>query len=63
MLDSRTAAKVARAHGLSLTDAAALQRLASSEEEAEALAAMFADESQTDPRKLAQSFPRTGGGR
>lgn len=40
-LDSDTAAKVARRHGLTLGDAAALQRLADTPEEADELAAQF----------------------
>jgi pyridoxine 5'-phosphate synthase PdxJ len=63
MIDAKTAAEIAKEHGLTLTDAAALQKLADSKEDAEMLASLFADESETDPRKLAQSFPRTGGGR
>lgn len=41
-LDAKTAGKVAKAHGLTLGDAAALQRLADTEDEATELAAQFA---------------------
>lgn len=57
MITSKEAAEVARKHGLSLTDASALSRLADSTEEADELAAMFADKGD-DPRKLAESVPR-----
>ena len=62
-IDNMRAAKIARSYGLSLADAAALARLADNVQEAEKIARLFADESQTDPRKLAATFPRTGGGR
>ncbi len=47
MITSKEAATVARKHKLSLTDAAALSRLADSPEEAEELAALFTDAPQT----------------
>jgi hypothetical protein len=43
VITSKEAATVAKAHKLSLTDAAALARLADSPEEADELAALFAD--------------------
>ena len=43
MLDSKIAATVARRHGLTLGDAAALSRLADTEDDADELAAQFAE--------------------
>lgn len=52
MLDSKIAAKIAKAAGLTLSDAVALSRLAETAAEAEALASTFAPE---DPhRQLAR---------
>jgi hypothetical protein len=47
-LDSKTAAEVARRHGLSLGDAAALQRLADTADEADDLAAQFSPDNTPD---------------
>jgi hypothetical protein len=59
-LDASTAAAVARRHGLTLGDAAALQRLADTADEADALAAQFADpDAVTD---AAYEAIRTSGG-
>ena len=44
MITSREAAEAAKKYGLSLTDAAAIARLADTPEEADSLAAMFAPE-------------------
>jgi hypothetical protein len=49
-LDSKTAAEVARRHGLTLGDAAALQRLADTADEADDLAAQFSPAA--DPDKI-----------
>jgi hypothetical protein len=48
VITSREAAEVARAHGLTLNDAAALSRLADSTEEAGELAALFAEQTPPD---------------
>lgn len=50
-ISSQDAAAVARRHGLGLGDAAALQRLADTPDEAEDLAAQFAPD--PDPRDMA----------
>jgi hypothetical protein len=59
MIDSKTAARIAREHGLSLSDAVALAKLAEDEREAEELAELFRrDEEQEDPAKLAARVRR-----
>jgi hypothetical protein len=58
MLDPKTAATVARRHRLSLGDAAALSRLADTEEDAEELAAQFAPP--VDTESLADEVARRG---
>ena len=58
-LDAKTAAKVAQAHGLGLGDAAALARLADTEDDAAELAAQFAVKpALPDPEELAKHSPR-----
>jgi hypothetical protein len=52
-IDSKTAADVARRHGLTLSDANALRSLADSERAADELAFAFAHPEETDPHKLA----------
>lgn len=56
MVTSRKAAEIAQRHGLSLSDAAALSRLAEDDDECEELAALFADKD--DPRESAKLVPR-----
>jgi len=57
-ISSKEAAAVAAKHGLSLSDAAALSRLAESEDEADELAAMFVNREDEDPQALAKTLPR-----
>jgi ribose 5-phosphate isomerase len=56
VITSKEAAEVAHKHGLSLTDASALSRLADSVDEADELAGLFADKD--DPKDLAAKVPR-----
>jgi hypothetical protein len=58
MLDSKIAATVARRHGLTLGDAAALSRLADNEDEANELAGQFAPP--VDAESLADEIVRRG---
>lgn len=61
MLDSKIAATVARRHGLTLGDAAALSRLADTEDDADELAAQFS--AQADPNKVAAKVAERRKGR
>lgn len=58
MITTKEAAEVAKKHGLSLTDAAALVRLAESKEEADEVAALFEAEHEDECRRLAAGIPR-----
>lgn len=53
--------EIGRQHGLSLTDCLALKQLATSEEEAEKLAARFADDDE-DPKAVADRIISRKGG-
>jgi len=57
MITSKEAAQIAKRHGLTLSDANALSRLADSTEEADELAVMFADPAE-DGREAAKDIPR-----
>lgn len=65
MITAREAAEVAARHKLTLSDAAALSRLADSPEEAEELASIFVDgpESKPDPSALINARIRERAGR
>lgn len=58
MITSRKAAEVAKEHGLGLPDAAALAKLADTDEEAQELAVMFAREDDPDPASAVKNLPR-----
>lgn len=59
MITSRKAAEVAKEHGLGLSDAAALARLADDETDAHEIAAMFADKAEdVDPAAAIKNLPR-----
>lgn len=53
-IDSKEAAQIAKKHGLSLTDAAALARLAETPEEAEELAALFTGKQEERQREVSE---------
>ena len=58
LISAQDAAKIAREHGLTLSDASAISRMAETIEEGTALAEMFASPTREDPRKLADDVPR-----
>ena len=61
-LTTQTAARIAKAAGLQMSDAAALMQLADTEDQAEALAAQFAADGPT-PGELAEAVERQLGKR
>jgi hypothetical protein len=57
-ISSKEACEIAQKHGLSLSDAAALAKLADNTDEADDLAVMFERPEDEDPAKLAAKIER-----